>query len=163
MIAHSVNYISKLKPYSCACGESFFTQKALKKHKIFFHREKKSKVKRECVRSLKKDRHYVCKCNREYNYKSKLAEHQQTCKIFLQHQKENGMNVTDANKNYDCPKCKRSFIRKQNLIRHQKSRGHLDKEQLKNMNVVCGKCEQKFFSNTALDKHLLRGSCLRNI
>lgn len=130
---------------------------------LFFHGKKMSKKKLLSI-NLNQGQSftYICKCNRVFAYRSKLAEHQKTCKLHKNFsQTQNGENVKGNTIN-ECPKCKRVFIRRKNLFRHQILEGHMDKEELKNLKVECENCTKSFLSHTALDKHTRTGSCLQD-
>lgn len=108
---------------------------------------------------------YICVCEREYPFPSRLNEHQKWCRVYKNQLSEVAISSrkSDVNilskKSHKCFKCGRGFIHKSNLIRHQKAAGHLDLEMRTSLKFSCEQCKQKFFSLNGLRKHQSRNSC----
>jgi uncharacterized Zn-finger protein len=150
----------KFKAHTCtSCDQSFCTKKELKLHKLKNHN-----VVANGDSTLKPEPsgRYVCACTREFTYPSRILDHQRYCKRYRLETGNFGPNKLDPSFNtgdFKCFKCQRCFTYRSNLIRHQKSTGHLDSTQLNSMTHQCDRCLQKFFTPESLDKHFKRNSC----
>lgn len=156
-----------IKPYCCACGASFCTLKTLKLHKLQEHKidDGDLKIVLKEVKVLPPVKtlggRYICVCTREFAYPSRLSEHQRYCKLFKKQEEEAkaAKSASIITEEFQCFKCLREFNNRSNLIRHQKSSGHLDAKQLKSLKFQCNHCKQKFFSPESLGKHVKNSSC----
>lgn len=89
------------------------------------------------IRKPKGENPFKCFCGKVFPFQSRLLKHQ------LKHEEDDAL----PDKPFKCPEagCLHAFTQRCNLIRHQKAKGHLRPDEIKNLKYSCH-CGAKFFS-----------------
>lgn len=141
-LKHSKNRKSQFK--CTLCARSFLKRYMLNRHQRGGHKVDP----KQPTKDLKIGRKFNCFCGKAFPFKSRLLKHQ------LKHEEET------EGKKFKCPAegCPNTFTQRCNLIRHQKAKGHLRADEIKNLKYVCV-CGEKFFSYRGYEFHCIKTKC----
>lgn len=140
------------KHFKCnLCDRLFFKLHLMKRHQHLTHkRDPRQTSIAVPFQKVKVEKSFKCYCGKEFPFQSRLSKHQ------LKHEEDDGL----PGKAFKCPEtgCLHAFTQRCNLIRHQKAKGHLRPEEIKNLKYSCS-CGAKFFSYRGYGYHCDRNQC----
>lgn len=138
------------KIFKCnLCDRRFLMRYMMNRHQRYKHKVDTAQL--PTFRDLSGENKFNCSCGKEFTSKLRMMKHK------IKHSEVHGES---PEKMFRCPEkgCLNAFTQRCNLIRHQKAKGHLKPEEIKNLKFSCG-CGDKFFSYRGYSYHCDKNKC----
>lgn len=140
------------KRFKCNLCDRFFLKRyMMNRHQQITHKsDPRQTIPATTFSNLKVEKTFKCYCGKDFPFRSRL----------LKHQLKHDVDDTFPDKEFKCPEtgCLHAFTQRCNLIRHQKAKGHLRPEEIKNLKYACT-CGAKFFSYRGYGYHCDKNKC----